>query len=146
MALIIILDCFILRAVKLGEYVNKRLNKQGFLRFWLLQISLVLLLALFCLVQINANSAYSVVLGGLVAIIPNALFAVKLFRYQGARAARQIVNSFYKGEALKIIVSISLFILVFVWCKITPWAFFASYVLVLMTHWFAPWIIVNKRK
>ena len=126
--------------------MNNRLYKQGIIRFWLLQLSLVLLLAAFCVVKFNAKSAYSALLGGLVGIIPSALFAAKLFKYQGARAARQIVNSFYKGEALKIILSIFLFTLVFVFCKITPLAFFASYVLVLMTHWFAPWIIVNKRK
>ena len=126
--------------------MNKQLNKHGITRFWLLQLSLVVLLTVFCAVAFNANSAYSALLGGLVCIIPNAFFAIKLFKYQGARAARQIVNSFYKGEALKIVLSIFLFTLVFIWCKITPLAFFTSYVLVLMTHWFAPWIIVNKRK
>jgi ATP synthase protein I len=132
--------------VKLGEYVNKRLNKHGIIRFWLFQLTLVVLVAMICVLEFNAKAAYSAVLGGLVAIIPNAFFAAKLFKYQGARAARQIVSSFYKGEALKIILSMLLFTLVFVFCKITPLAFFASYVLVLMTHWFAPWIIVNKRK
>lgn len=124
--------------------MNKQLNKHGIIRFWLVQLSLLIIVTLFCVVQFNANSAYSALLGGLVGIIPNALFARKLFKYQGARAARQIVNSFYKGEALKIVLSIVLFTLVFVFCKITPIAFFASYILVLMTQWFAPWIIVNK--
>ncbi|WP_233586656.1 ATP synthase subunit I [Legionella sp. km772] len=126
--------------------MNKRLNKHSIIRFWLVQLGLVLLLTAICAVKFNINSAYSALLGGLVCIIPNALFARKLFKYQGARAAKQIVNNFYKGEALKIILSIILFTLVFIFCKITPLAFFASYVLVLMTHWLAPWIIVNKRK
>jgi ATP synthase protein I len=126
--------------------VNKQLNKHGITRFWMLQLSLVVLLSVFFAVACNAQSAYSALLGGLVCIIPNAFFAVKLFKYQGARAAKQIVNSFYKGEALKIVLSIFLFTVVFIGCKITPLAFFVSYILVLMTHWFAPWIIVNKRK
>ena len=126
--------------------MNKQLNKHGITRFWLLQLSLVLLLTVFCVIAFSNNSACSALLGGLVGIVPNAFFAIKLFKYQGARAAKQIVNSFYKGEALKIVLSIFLFTLVFIFCKITPLAFFASYVLVLMTHWFAPWIIVNKRK
>ena len=126
--------------------MNKGLNKHSIIRFWLVQLGLVLLLAMFCAVKYNYNSAYSALLGGLVCIIPNALFALKLFKYHGARAARQIVNNFYKGEALKIVLSIILFTTVFIFCKITPLAFFASYVLVLMTHWLAPWIIVNKRK
>ena len=126
--------------------MNKRLNKHGIVRFWIFQLTLVLVLAAFCGLKYNANTANSVLLGGLVGILPNALFALKLFKYQGARAARQIVNSFYKGEALKIVLSIFLFALVFISYKITPLAFFVSYVLVLMTHWLAPWIIVNKRK
>jgi ATP synthase protein I len=124
--------------------VNKRLNKHGIVRFWFFQLTLVGLLAAICALKYNANAAISAGLGGLVGIIPNALFAIKLFKYQGARAARQIVSSFYKGEALKIVLSIFLFALVFISYKITPLAFFVSYVLVLMTHWFAPWIIVNN--
>lgn len=125
--------------------MNKQLNKRGILRLWLVQLGITLILAALCAIAFNAQAAKSALLGGLVSIIPSAYFAIKLFKHQGARAAKQIVNSFYKGEALKIILSIILFTAVFILCKITPLAFFASYILVLMTHWFAPWIIVNKQ-
>lgn len=130
--------------MKLGKYVNKQLNRRGIIRLWLAQIAITLIIAAICAILFNANAATSALLGGMVCIIPNAYFASRVFKYQGARAAKQIVNSFYKGEALKIILSIFLFTAVFVLCRITPLAFFASYILVLMTHWFAPWIIVNK--
>lgn len=126
--------------------MNKRLNKHGIIRFWLIQFGLVLALTLIGAVKFTINAGYSALLGGLVAIIPNAFFARNVFKYQGAHAAKKIVNSFYKGEALKIILSIILFTIVFNFCKITPLAFFASYVLILMTHWLSPWIIINKRK
>ena len=116
------------------------------MRLWLLQITIVLALAAFCAIVLSIDVALSILLGGLVAIIPNAYFASKLFKYEGARAARQIVSSFYKGEALKITLSALLFTAVFMFCHVVPLAFFASYILVLMTHWFAPWIIVNKQK
>lgn len=125
--------------------MNKQLNKLGIMRLWLIQLGLTLFLAALCAVVFNMNTAISALLGGLVCIIPNACFASKLFRYRGARAAKQIVNSFYKGEALKFFLSIFLFTLVFILCRITPLAFFASYILVLMTHWFAPWIIDTKQ-
>jgi ATP synthase protein I len=125
--------------------VNKQLNKRGIKRLWLVQLAITLCLAVLWAVVLGLNAATSALLGGLVYIIPNIYFANKLFKYQGARAAKQIVNSFYKGEALKIILSIVLFTAVFVLCKITPLAFFTSYILVLMTHWFAPCIIVNKQ-
>ncbi|KTD44874.1 F0F1 ATP synthase subunit I [Legionella quateirensis] len=125
--------------------MNKQLNKRGIMRLWLVQLGITLVLAALCAIVFNIKAASSALLGGIVCIIPNAYFASKLFRHQGARAAKQIVNSFYKGEAVKIILSIFLFTAVFVFFKITPLAFFTSYILVLMTHWFAPWIIVNKQ-
>lgn len=124
--------------------MNKRLNKGGFTKLWLIQLSITLAIVAFCGAFFSANAASSALLGGLVCIIPNVLFAIKLFRYQGARAAKQIVNSFYKGEALKFFLSIFLFTAVFVLCRITPLAFFAAYILILLTHWFAPWIIITK--
>ncbi|WP_298624170.1 F0F1 ATP synthase subunit I [uncultured Legionella sp.] len=125
--------------------MNKQLNKRGIIRLWLVQLSITIVLAALCAIVFNINAASSALLGGLVCIIPNAYFASKLFKHQGARAAKQIVSSFYKGEAAKIILSICLFTAVFILFKITPLAFFTSYILVLMTHWFAPWIIVNKQ-
>lgn len=125
--------------------MSKRLNKRGIMRLWLVQLGITLILTVLCAVVFNIRAASSALLGGLVCIIPNAYFASKLFKHQGARAAKQIVSSFYKGEAVKIILSIFLFTAVFIFFKITPLAFFISYILVLMTHWFAPWIIVNKQ-
>ena len=125
--------------------MNKQLNKRGIIRLWLVQFGVTAILTIFCALIFNIKTAGSALLGGLVCIIPNAYFAVKLFKHQGAHAAKQIVNSFYKGEAVKIILSMFLFTMVFILCRITPLAFFASYILVLMTHWFAPWIIVNKQ-
>ena len=125
--------------------MNKQLSKRGIIRLWLVQLCVTLVFAAICAIGYGINAASSALLGGIVYIVPNAYFASKLFRYQGARSAKQIVNSFYKGEALKIIISIFLFTAVFVLFKITPLAFFVSYIMILMTHWFAPLIIVNKQ-
>ena len=93
----------------------------------------------------NGNrSAISAVLGGIVAILPSALFARKLFQYQGARAARKIVRSFYFGEALKLLLSMALFTLVFVFYEVKPLAFFVTYIVVVISIWFAPLFFANK--
>jgi ATP synthase protein I len=109
------------------------------------QSSVTLVFAAFCALIYDINAASSALLGGMVCIVPNAYFASKLFKYQGARSAKKIVNSFYKGEALKIVISVFLFTAVFLLFKITPLAFFGAYIMILMTHWFAPLIIVNKQ-
>ncbi|MFI4963327.1 MAG: ATP synthase subunit I [Legionellales bacterium] len=125
--------------------MNGKRSKPDIRRLWLVQLGVTLLLAGFFAWAYNSNAAKSALLGGMVCIIPNAYFALKLFKHQGARAAKQIVNSFYKAEALKIILSIFLFTAVFVLCRITPLAFFVSYIVVQTTHWLAPWIIVTKQ-
>lgn len=125
--------------------MNKQLSQRGFIRLWAIQLTVTFLLVLLFAITSNTNAAISALLGGLICIIPNAYFANKMFKHQGARAAKQIVNSFYKGEAMKIVISVFLFTTVFVFYRITPLAFFVSYIVVLMTHWLAPWIIVNKQ-
>jgi ATP synthase protein I len=125
--------------------VNKQLNKRGIIRLWLVQLGITIFLATLFFLVYSTNAAKSAVLGGLVCIIPNIYFALKVFQHEGARAAKQIVDGFYKGEAFKIIISIFLFTTVFVFFRITPSAFFVTYIMVLMSHWIAPWIIVNKQ-
>lgn len=125
--------------------MNKQLIKHGIVRLWLVQLGIALVLSGLYAIAYGANAAVSALLGSLVCIIPNAYFASRLFKYQGARSAKRIVNSFYKGEALKIVISIFLFTAVFMSFKVTPLAFFVSYIMILMTYWFAPWIIVNKQ-
>lgn len=63
------------------------------------------------------------------------------FRYQGARAARQIARSFYRGEALKIGLSIVLFTLVFTCFKLAPWIFFSVYIGMQLSIWLIPLIV-----
>ncbi|CEK12212.1 ATP synthase subunit I [Legionella hackeliae] len=116
----------------------------GVKRLLAAQLIICLVIALALLLVWGEKESLSALLGGLVAIIPSALFARKLFRYQGARAARQIVKGFYLGEALKIVATIALFTFVFMSFKIAPLVFFFTYIVVLMSHWLAPLFFANK--
>jgi ATP synthase protein I len=122
---------------------NKR-GYQGAKRLLLCQFLLTASLAVLSLVFMGVVAAQSVLLGGMVSVVPNAYFARKLFQYQGARAARQIVNSFYSGEALKLALTFVLFAIVFKFFKIVPLVFFAAYILAQMVFWFAPLIFDNN--
>lgn len=110
----------------------------------MVQAGLTLFLAALCLLMGGTKAAYSAILGGIVCMVPNIFFARSLFRYQGARSAKKIVNAFYKGEAIKIILSIVLFAIVFIIGNINALAFFITYIVVQMTFWVAPWIIINN--
>ncbi len=118
--------------------MKNRRGLQGAQRLLICQLSLTVLFAVIAMLLSSATAAMSALLGGVVSMVPTAYFAIKLFRYQGARAARQIVNSFYKGEALKMILTIVLFALVFKFFNIIPLVFFATYIVAQMMFWFAP--------
>ena len=128
----------------MGGNVKNKQGIQGAQRLVACQLSLTVLLALIAVWYSSKAAGVSALLGGLVSVVPNAYFAIKLFRHQGARAAKQIVSSFYKGEAAKIILSIVMFALVFKFANIIPPVFFAVYIVVQMVFWFAPFIFVNK--
>lgn len=79
-------------------------------------------------------AGYSALIGGMIALLPNAYFAYKAFRYFGARSARAIVQSLWSGEMGKLFLTAALFALVFVGVKeLNVAALFAGYGLVLGT-------------
>lgn len=110
-----------------------------------MQLSVGIAIPVVLLIVFDRHTAVSAFLGSLVAFLPSLLFAEKLFRHQGARAAKQIVKNFYAGEFIKIASTMLLFTLVFLFCEVVPLAFFLTYIAMLMTHWFAPLIIDNKQ-
>lgn len=82
----------------------------------LLQMLIGLLVV--CLWWLKAPfSAYSAGVGVLIAVIPQLFFAKKAFAKQGARAAKQIMNAFYVGEAIKWALTFALFAIVFIKTK-----------------------------
>lgn len=84
--------------------------------------------------------------GGFIAWLPNCYFAFRAFRYRGARAARQIVHSFYAGVAGKVLLTASLFILVFsTFNPLNAPAVFMGFLLVQMVSWVVP-VLVSQRQ
>lgn len=128
----------------MGENLKDKRAYKGIKNLIELQAVLTGLCSLGFLTFSGKLQALSAIIGGLIAIIPNMLFARKLFQYQGARAAGQIVKGFYLGEAIKFLSTLVLFALVFKYLRTYPLALFTTYILVLMTHWFSPLIFANK--
>ncbi len=87
------------------------------------------------------TAAYSVLLGGLICLLPNCYFAYRAFKFQGARAARDIVRSFYVGEAGKLLLTAILFAVVFSSVKpINALAIFLGFGAVQMIQWLVPFM------
>ncbi|MGB0360228.1 MAG: ATP synthase subunit I [Endozoicomonas sp.] len=104
----------------------------------------VLSLALFSL---GTYFALSSLLGGLCCALPNAYFILKVFRFRGARSAKKIVSSFYRGEAGKLVLTATGFILIFTQLEVVePFALFGTFAIVQAVSWFAPLLVVRQRK
>ncbi|WP_251975835.1 F0F1 ATP synthase subunit I [Salinicola avicenniae] len=108
----------------------------------LIQCGIVMGLTLIAWGVRDRETALSALTGGLVAAIPNAFFAWRAFRHQGAAQARNIVKSFYQAEAGKFGLTAVLFTLAFVAVPPSnPAFFFSAYVLTLLAQWLGPWLL-----
>ncbi|MCM0613861.1 F0F1 ATP synthase subunit I [Marinobacter sediminum] len=84
-------------------------------------------------------SGYSALVGGLIFLLPHGYFALKAFRYSGARSARKIISSFYQGEAGKLILCAILFTMAFKWIQpLDVAALFLTFAIMLVTNWLTP--------
>lgn len=89
--------------------------------------------------------AYSVLSGGLIAILPQAYFAALAFRWRGATSARAIARSSYAGETGKFLLSIAGFAAVFVAVRpIDGMAVFAGYLGMLAIQIIGSWLLLRR--
>ncbi|SDW79372.1 F0F1 ATP synthase subunit I [Marinobacter mobilis] len=108
---------------------------------WFLIQGVVLVLVGLAFWLKSAVACYSAFLGGLVFLLPHGYFAFKAFRYSGARAAKQIMSSFYQGEAGKLILCAILFTMVFKWIQpLDVAALFLTFAIMLVTNLVTPFL------
>ncbi|NKF51885.1 F0F1 ATP synthase subunit I [Shewanella sp. WXL01] len=80
----------------------------------------------------------SALAGGLIAVLPNFVFATLAFSHAGASASRKVVLSFFFGEAVKLLLTIALFALAFGVFNAEFLPLFFTYALSLVVPWTAP--------
>lgn len=105
------------------------------------------ILAPLCLVILALDEvrAYSVLSGGMIAILPQAYFAALAFRWRGARSARAIARSGYAGEVGKFFLSFAGFAAVFAVVRpIDGLAVFAGYLVMLTIQIFGSWLLLSR--
>jgi ATP synthase protein I len=113
-------------------------------RITLAQLAILVLLCLFLLASDEVR-AYSVLSGGLIAILPQAYFAALTFRWRGARSAQAIARSSYAGQVGKFLLSVAGFAAVFVLLRpIDAPAVFAGYLLMLVIQITGSWLLLRR--
>ncbi len=96
---------------------------------------IVLLVVTGIVFSIDRVTGYSLLIGGLTAVLPNAYFARQVFRYAGAAYARQVTGAFYRGEAGKFLATLGLFASAFALVKpLNEFVLFAAYLLAMLLN------------
>lgn len=97
--------------------------------------------------QAGQVAGLSALLGGLIAWVPNMYFALRAFRYRGARVAQKIVRSFYAGAFGKYVLTMVMFGIVFI--KVRPLnalALFFGFIVVMAMYWIVPFLVALTRR
>ncbi|ASP37888.1 ATP F0F1 synthase subunit I [Bacterioplanes sanyensis] len=103
----------------------------------LIQLVVTLIVALLAWLHSDV-AAGSALLGGLLCALPNAYFIWRVFRFTGARSTPRIVQSLYRGEAWKFLLTAMGFAVVFIHVEpLNYLALFAGYLTVQLGHVFS---------
>jgi ATP synthase protein I len=105
------------------------------------QFFVALIFPAIVLFAVGKEAALAALIGGWIAVLANLYFAVQAFRFSGARASREMVRAFYRGEAGKFVIVMLLFIAAF---KLLPGVresaayLFSAFFVVYGIAWLAP--------
>ena len=120
------------------------LRKPAVHRVIIAQLSVTILVSLIT-IPFGFSTAISALAGGLCCSVPNAYFIWKAFSYRGAKAAKQVLLSFYQGEVAKFVLTALAFVLVFtLMSSVEPLALFGAFVIVQSVHWITPLLIRQR--
>ena len=110
--------------------MKKQFNSIDKIRVWLIwPISINLLVSVVVLVMSNYLNAKSCFIGGLVSIIPHAVFGFCSFQYSGAQKSKLIWQSFVRGEAFKLALTAMMFAFVFNFLLINTLWFLLAFIM-----------------
>lgn len=122
------------------------INRSAANRMLLIEAVTVLLCALLFFVFADLRFAYSVILGGLAFILPNAIFVRFSLRTPAADSTgKSTLAWFFVGEAIKIVTTIAVFAASIIWvAPLNIGLMFATYGFVILMNLTGLAILMNK--
>lgn len=93
----------------------------------------------------DVTLAGSIMVGGLIQIVPQAWYARQAFRYRGARQVNKIVRAMYWGESGKVILTAALFVTTFIlWKQLNFLAVFCAFTVMIPVGWLITLKVLNS--
>lgn len=101
------------------------------------QVAISVVVALTCAAVIGAPAGLAALVGGGIGAAASLVQVAVSFRRGAGQDARAIARGFYRGEALKIAVTVLLFIVVLRRRTLPPGPLLAGYVATFVAYWVA---------
>jgi ATP synthase protein I len=101
------------------------------------QVVITVVAAAICFAVWGRTAGLSALMGGGISAAASAVLAYFAFRAPAGAAAESVARAFYVGEALKLAVTVGLFVLVFVTMQVSFAALFGAYIATLFVYWIA---------
>lgn len=120
------------------------IGKERAFRLIFLQSLWVCLVCGVVFVWLGGSQALLLLLGGAIAIIPNFIFAAMTFRYVKGQHPSAMVQTFYRGVAIKLMLTVLLFALTFALLKPTGFSVFGGFIAAQLAQWLAPLLFQPK--
>jgi ATP synthase protein I len=101
------------------------------------QAAIAGVVALVCAAAIDARAALAAAVGGGIGAAASLVQVASGFRRGAADNAQAIARDFYRGEAMKVGVTVLLFVLALRARRLAPGPLFAGYVATFVAYWIA---------
>lgn len=116
-------------------------------RIVFLQLAGVLVLSILASITSSISSGYSVFAGGMAYGLPNLFFVWRVFRYAGAQQMTQFMAAFMLGEAIKLILSGILFLLIVKYLPVSLLSVLIGFIGAIVSFWIVcMWHFSSKEK
>ena len=101
------------------------------------QVVVTLVAAAICLAVWGRVASFSALAGGGISAAASGVLALFAFGSPAGADAERVARGFYVGEALKLAVTVTLFVVVFLTLKISFAPLFGAYIATLFVYWIA---------
>ncbi|MFO1371077.1 MAG: ATP synthase subunit I [Candidatus Competibacteraceae bacterium] len=85
----------------------------------------------------GGQAAYSALIGGSICVFVTLYFASKVFSVRIGSPAAKIARAFYMGEVVKLLLTVALLSIAFLWLNVSPLPLLLAYMAALMAYWLA---------
>jgi len=116
--------------------LRKMIQHQAY-QIVLLQLGGIAFLSLLACLFKGTASGFSVLCGGLAYGLPNLFFVWRVFRFTGAQEMHRFIAAFFAGEALKLILSAILFLVIVKYLPVSLLSTLIGFVGAIVSFWIA---------